>query len=128
MVAVDTAAHTLVLQSGQELEYHKLLLATGGRNRRLPIPGAGLPGSYYLRTVADCDAIKREAVAGRRATVVGMGFVGCEVAASLSQLGVQVTAVFPGRSGMPDSRPVAASILSHDGPWSSVKRGASLSQ
>src|SRR5512132_3700849 len=98
VVAVDPAAHTLVLQSGQELEYHKLLLATGGRNRRLPTPGAGLPGSYYLRTVADCDAIKREAVAGRRATVVGMGFVGCEVAASLSQLGVQVTAVFPGRN------------------------------
>jgi 3-phenylpropionate/trans-cinnamate dioxygenase ferredoxin reductase subunit len=98
VVAVDPAAHTLALESGQQLEYHKLLLATGGRNRRLPIPGAGLPGTYYLRTVADCDAIKREAVAGRRATVVGMGFVGCEVAASLSQLGVQVTAVFPGRN------------------------------
>jgi 3-phenylpropionate/trans-cinnamate dioxygenase ferredoxin reductase component len=46
--------------------------------------------------VADCDAIKREAVAGRRATVVGMGFIGCEVAASLTQLGMQVTAVYPG--------------------------------
>jgi NADPH-dependent 2,4-dienoyl-CoA reductase/sulfur reductase-like enzyme len=45
-------------------------------------------------TVAECDAIKREAVAGRRATVVGMGFIGCEVAASLTQLGLQVTAVF----------------------------------
>jgi 3-phenylpropionate/trans-cinnamate dioxygenase ferredoxin reductase subunit len=47
--------------------------------------------------VPECDAIKREAVAGRRATVVGMGFIGCEVAASLTQLGVEVTAVFPGR-------------------------------
>jgi 3-phenylpropionate/trans-cinnamate dioxygenase ferredoxin reductase subunit len=96
VVAVDPAAHTLVLESGQELEYQKLLLATGGRNRRLRIPGAELPGIYYLRTVAECDAIKREAVAGRRATVVGMGFIGCEVAASLTQLGVHVTAVFPG--------------------------------
>jgi 3-phenylpropionate/trans-cinnamate dioxygenase ferredoxin reductase component len=96
VVAVDPAAHTLALESGQELEYQKLLLATGGRNRRLRIPGAELPGIYYLRTVAECDAIKREAVAGRRATVVGMGFIGCEVAASLTQLGVHVTAVYPG--------------------------------
>jgi len=96
VVAVDAAAHTLALGSGQELEYQQLLLATGGRNRRLRIPGAELPGIYYLRTVADCDAIKREAVAGRRVVVVGMGFIGCEVAASLTQLGVHVTAVFPG--------------------------------
>jgi 3-phenylpropionate/trans-cinnamate dioxygenase ferredoxin reductase component len=96
VVAVDPAAHTLALGSGQQLDYQKLLLATGGRNRRLRIPGAELPGIYYLRTVADCDAIRREAAAGRRATVVGMGFIGCEVAASLTQLGVGVTAVFPG--------------------------------
>jgi 3-phenylpropionate/trans-cinnamate dioxygenase ferredoxin reductase component len=96
VVGVDPTAHTLALGSGQELEYQKVLLATGGRNRRLRIPGAELPGIYYLRTVAECDAIKREAVAGRRATVVGMGFIGCEVAASLTQLGVHVTAVFPG--------------------------------
>jgi 3-phenylpropionate/trans-cinnamate dioxygenase ferredoxin reductase component len=96
VVAVDPSAHTLALESGQELEYQKLLVATGGRNRRLRIPGAELPGIYYLRTVTECDAIKREAVAGRRATVVGMGFIGCEVAASLTQLGVQVTGVFPG--------------------------------
>jgi 3-phenylpropionate/trans-cinnamate dioxygenase ferredoxin reductase subunit len=96
VVAVDPAAHTLALGSGQQLEYHKLLLATGGRNRRLRIPGAELPGIYYLRTVDECDAIKREAAAGRHAVVVGMGFIGCEVAASLTQLGVHVTAVFPG--------------------------------
>ena len=96
VVAVDPAAHRLALGSGQQLEYQKLLLATGGRNRRLRIPGAELPGVYFLRTVAECDAIKREAVAGRRATVVGMGFIGCEVAASLTQLGVLVSAVYPG--------------------------------
>jgi 3-phenylpropionate/trans-cinnamate dioxygenase ferredoxin reductase component len=98
VAAIDAAAHTLVLDSGQELKYQKILIATGGRNRRLSLPGAGLPGLHYLRTVADCDAIKREAVAGRRAVVVGMGFIGCEVAASLTQLGVGVTAVFPGRN------------------------------
>jgi 3-phenylpropionate/trans-cinnamate dioxygenase ferredoxin reductase subunit len=97
VAAVNPAAHTVVLGSGEELSYGKLLIATGGRNRRLGLPGAGLPGLHYLRTVADCDAIKREAVPGRRAVVVGMGFIGCEVAASLTQLGVHVTAVFPGR-------------------------------
>jgi 3-phenylpropionate/trans-cinnamate dioxygenase ferredoxin reductase component len=98
VVAIDPAPHTVALESGQELGYEKLLLATGGRNRQLQIAGAELPGIYYLRTVADCDAIKREAIAGRRAAVVGMGFIGCEVAASLAQLGLDVTAIFPGRN------------------------------
>ena len=97
VTAIDATAHSLALGSGRELEYQKILIATGGRNRRLQIPGAELPGIYYLRTVAECDAIRREAVAGRRAVVVGMGFIGCEVAASLTQLGVSVTAVFPSR-------------------------------
>jgi hypothetical protein len=52
---------------GRELGYEKPLIATGGRNRRLQLPGAELPWIYYLRTVAECDAIKREAEAGRRA-------------------------------------------------------------
>jgi 3-phenylpropionate/trans-cinnamate dioxygenase ferredoxin reductase component len=94
---IDTAAHTVLLGSGQELRYQKVLIATGGRNRRLELPGADLPGIHYLRTVADCEAIKGEAVAGRRAVVAGMSFIGSEVAASLTQLGVHVTAIFPGR-------------------------------
>ena len=98
VVAVDAATRTVVLDSGQGLRYQKLLIATGGRNRRLEVPGAELPGIHYLRTVADCDAIKSEAVADRHAVVVGMGFIGCELAASLTQLGVRVTAVFPGRA------------------------------
>jgi len=97
VAGIDAAAHTLVLDSGRELTYQKVLIATGGRNRHLSLPGADLPGIHYLRTVANCDAIKREAVAGRRAVIVGMGFIGCEVAASLTQIGVEVTAVFPGR-------------------------------
>jgi len=97
VMAADTAAHTVTLDSGQGLTYDKLLVATGGRNRQLANPGAGLPGIHYLRTKAECDAIKREAVPGRHAVIVGMGFIGCEVAASLTQLGVRVTAVFPGR-------------------------------
>jgi len=97
VAAIEPTAHTIILDSGEELGYQKVLVATGGRNRRLEIPGADLPGIHYLRTVAECDAIKREARPGRRAVIVGMGFIGCEVAASLTQLGVEVTAVFPGR-------------------------------
>jgi 3-phenylpropionate/trans-cinnamate dioxygenase ferredoxin reductase component len=97
VTSVDPAAHTVTLDSGAELGYQQVLIATGGRNRRLRLPGAGLPGLHYLRTVAECDAIKREAAPGRRAVVVGMGFIGCEVTASLTQLGVQVTTVFPGQ-------------------------------
>jgi 3-phenylpropionate/trans-cinnamate dioxygenase ferredoxin reductase subunit len=97
VATVDTAGHTLALDDGRELEYHKLLIATGGRNRVLRAPGAELPGIHQLRTLAECDAIKREAIADRRAVVVGMGFIGCEVAASLTQLGVSVTAIFSGR-------------------------------
>jgi 3-phenylpropionate/trans-cinnamate dioxygenase ferredoxin reductase subunit len=95
--AIDSVAHVVTLESGEEIGYQKLLIATGGRNRRLAIQGADLPGIHYLRTVAECDAIKREVVPGRMAVVVGMGFIGCEVAASLTQLGVRVTALFPGR-------------------------------
>jgi 3-phenylpropionate/trans-cinnamate dioxygenase ferredoxin reductase component len=97
-VAIDSSLHAVTLDSGEELGYQKALIATGGRNRRLAIPGADLPGIHYLRTVGECDAIKREAVPGRSAVVVGMGFIGCEVAASLTQLGVRVTAVLPGRN------------------------------
>lgn len=97
VAVIDTAAHTVLLRSGKELRYQKVLIATGGQNRRLELPGADLPGIHYLRTVADCEAIKADAVAGRRAVVVGMSFIGSEVAASLTQLGVHVTAIFPGR-------------------------------
>jgi len=94
---VNADARLVVLDSGEELEFQKLLIASGGVNRRLEIPGAGLAGVHQLRTVAQCEAIKREVAQGRRAVVLGMGFIGCEVAASLTQLGVRVTAVFGGK-------------------------------
>jgi 3-phenylpropionate/trans-cinnamate dioxygenase ferredoxin reductase subunit len=86
------------LDSGEALSYAKLLIATGGRNRRLELPGSDLPGVHYLRTKAECDAIKQEVAPGRRAVIVGMGFIGSEIAASLTQLGIRVTAAFPGKN------------------------------
>jgi 3-phenylpropionate/trans-cinnamate dioxygenase ferredoxin reductase subunit len=96
VAAVDADGHNVVLESGEEIEYEKLLIATGGQNRQIDVPGADLDGIHQLRTVAECEAIKSECIADRRAAVVGMSFIGCEVAASLTQLGVRVTAAFPG--------------------------------
>jgi 3-phenylpropionate/trans-cinnamate dioxygenase ferredoxin reductase component len=96
MTSIDTQARAVLLGSGATVEYTKLLLTTGGRNRRIEIPGSELAGIFQLRTVADCDAIKQAAHAGGHALIVGMGFIGCEVAASLRQMGLEVTTVFPG--------------------------------
>ena len=93
---IDVGSRRVELLSGDSLGYTQLLIATGGRNRRLDVPGAELDGVHQLRTVAESDAIKREARPGARAVLVGMGFIGSEVAASLRQLGVEVTTVEPG--------------------------------
>lgn len=88
------AAHKVVdLDSGERPDYEKLLIATGGSNRRPAILGMDLEGICQLRTVADCDRIRQEIAPGRKAAVVGMGFVGSEVAASLRRSGVEVTVV-----------------------------------
>jgi 3-phenylpropionate/trans-cinnamate dioxygenase ferredoxin reductase component len=93
---VDTALKQVRLENGTALDYDRLVLCTGGRNRRLTVSGASLPGVYQLRTVAECDAIRQVARPGARAVVVGMGFIGAEMAASLRQMGLDVTAVLPG--------------------------------
>jgi 3-phenylpropionate/trans-cinnamate dioxygenase ferredoxin reductase subunit len=90
---VHAAEKVVGLEGGERVSYDKLLIATGGRNRRFPIPGLDLQGVYDLRTVDDCDRIRAESTPGRRAVVVGMGFIGSEVAASLRQLGVDVVVV-----------------------------------
>jgi 3-phenylpropionate/trans-cinnamate dioxygenase ferredoxin reductase subunit len=92
---VDPAAHTVDLDTGRSVRYDKLLIATGVKNRRPPIPGLDLPGVYSLRTIGDADALRGEIAPGRRAVVIGMGFIGCEVTASLRQQEVDVVAVDP---------------------------------
>jgi 3-phenylpropionate/trans-cinnamate dioxygenase ferredoxin reductase subunit len=96
VVRIDVASHRVELRSGGAVEYGQVLIATGGRNRALDVPGAGLDGIHQLRAVAESEAIKREARPGARAVLVGMGCIGSEVAASLRQLGVEVTTVQPG--------------------------------
>ncbi|MEX2224782.1 MAG: FAD-dependent oxidoreductase [Candidatus Rokuibacteriota bacterium] len=91
--AIDPTRRVVALDRGEEIPYDRLLVATGGRNRTLTTPGGDLPGIFQLRTVEDCDRIRAAAKPGTRAVVVGLGFIGSEVAASLRQMGVEVAAV-----------------------------------
>ena len=90
---IDPQDRVIELSDASRISYNKVLVATGGRNRRLPVPGGDRDGVLYLRTVEDSDAIRAEAQPGRKAAVVGAGFIGCEVAASLRNLGVEVEVV-----------------------------------
>ncbi len=92
---LDAEAHTVTLDDGRELGYEKLLLATGGHAWRLPLPGADLENVFTLRTIEDADAIREAAAGAGQALVLGGSFIGSEVAASLTQSGVDVTMVFP---------------------------------
>ncbi len=90
---VDAVDRVVELEGGERVAYDKLLITTGGRNRHFPIPGLDLEGIYDLRTVDDSDRLRAEISPGRRAVVVGMGFIGSEVAASLRRSGVDVVVV-----------------------------------
>jgi NADPH-dependent 2,4-dienoyl-CoA reductase/sulfur reductase-like enzyme len=93
---VDVAARSLQVD-GDRLGYERLLLASGAWPRRLPVPGADLDHVFTLRTVANSRAIREAASSAERVVVVGAGFIGMEVAASLRQVGRHVTQVHLGR-------------------------------
>ncbi|HKT83612.1 MAG TPA: FAD-dependent oxidoreductase, partial [Solirubrobacterales bacterium] len=95
VAGVDVAGRAAVTASGERVAFDQLLLATGGRNRRLNVPGIELEGVMQLRTQADCDRIRAAARRGERIVMLGMSFIGSEVAASLTWLGAKVTNVFP---------------------------------
>ena len=93
---LDPATHRLALDTGEELAYAKLLLATGASARRLPVPGADLDGVRYLRTFADSDRLLADlSGGGRRVVIVGAGWIGLEVAAAARSHGNAVTVVEP---------------------------------
>ena len=90
-ISLDRTAHRVDVADGSHFEYEKLLLATGSRPKLLPVPGAELAGVYYLRTAADVDRLRREMHPGRRAVIVGGGYIGLEVAATCREAGVHIT-------------------------------------
>jgi 3-phenylpropionate/trans-cinnamate dioxygenase ferredoxin reductase subunit len=93
VLSVDRAAHTVELPDNTRVEYDKLLLATGSRSRRLPIPGSDAAGVHYLRTFEDASALNSALAEGSSLAVVGAGWIGLEVAASARQRDVNVTVV-----------------------------------
>ena len=95
-VASVDARERAVQLDGRRLGYGKLLLATGAWPRILPVPGADLDGVFTLRTVANSAAIREAASGAERAAVVGAGFIGMEVAASLREMGKEVSLVHLG--------------------------------
>ncbi|MEB3982904.1 FAD-dependent oxidoreductase [Mycobacterium sp. 663a-19] len=91
---LDTAAQTLTLDDGTKLGYDELVIATGLVPRRIPA-FPDLEGIRVLRSFDESMALRQHASQARRAVVVGAGFIGCEVAASLRTLGVEVVLVEP---------------------------------
>ncbi|MGI0084469.1 MAG: NAD(P)/FAD-dependent oxidoreductase, partial [Nitrososphaerales archaeon] len=91
VTSLNTKNNMIELDDHQKFTYSRLLLATGGRARKLSIPGSELRGTYYLRTIEDSDALQEIASSSQRAVIIGGGFIGCEVAASLASKGLEVT-------------------------------------
>jgi 3-phenylpropionate/trans-cinnamate dioxygenase ferredoxin reductase subunit len=91
---IDAAAHTIRDGQGTAYRYERLLLATGGTPRRLNISGGDLDGISYYRTLHDYRQLREAAAEGKSALVIGGGFIGSEMAASLRATKLAVTMIF----------------------------------
>src|SRR3954447_17366767 len=95
VTGLDPDRHEVTLSDGTTVSYDKALLATGSAPRRLRVPGADLRGVHYLRTVADADALVAAVETAQNVAVIGAGWIGAEVAASLRTRGLPVTVIEP---------------------------------
>jgi 3-phenylpropionate/trans-cinnamate dioxygenase ferredoxin reductase component len=93
IVSLDLEGHRATDDRGEEYGWEKLLLATGGRPRTIP----GAEGVVYFRTLDDYRAVRARMHEGASAIVIGGGFIGSELAASLAANGCRVTMIFPER-------------------------------
>ncbi len=92
--AIDPVAHSVTLSDGSRVTYRKLIWSGGGDPRRLPVPGAVLPGVFYVRDKSDADAMMQALASGaKRAAVIGGGYIGLEAAAVLRKLGCEVVLI-----------------------------------
>ncbi|MGY6565288.1 MAG: NAD(P)/FAD-dependent oxidoreductase [Halomonadaceae bacterium] len=89
--SIDRAARRLTTDAGRQLDYDRLVLATGSTPARPPVPGLELPGVHVFRDLHDADALARAAATGRNAVVIGGGLLGLEAAEGLRKRGMQVS-------------------------------------
>lgn len=89
--SIDRQRRVLQMADGEQIAYHRLVVATGSRGRQLPVPGADLPGVLALRTADDSARVRESLVEGARVVVIGAGYIGMEVAAAAVKRGCQVT-------------------------------------
>jgi 3-phenylpropionate/trans-cinnamate dioxygenase ferredoxin reductase subunit len=97
VTSLDLADRSLAIEDGSKRGFDQLLIASGATPKMLELPGAELDGVFTLRRLADSARIREAASEARQAVVVGAGFIGMEVAASLKQLGLEVTLVHRGK-------------------------------
>ena len=93
VMSLDAGERVAKIQGGEEVWFGKALLATGAMVNILRVDGAELEGIHYLRAFGNSDAIREEAQKAKRAVLIGGSYIGCEVAASLVEMGVECTIV-----------------------------------
>ena len=98
VTSIDSSRRIVDVADGRRVAYDSLLIATGAHNRHAHIPGIDLEGVHSLRDIRDADRLRAEMRPGGKAVVVGMGFIGSEVAASLRHESLDVTTVDPGKA------------------------------
>jgi 3-phenylpropionate/trans-cinnamate dioxygenase ferredoxin reductase component len=97
---LDPGANAVTLDTGETIHYDTLLIATGATPRRLDIPGAMLDGVHYLRTLEDAKRLRQRMTSSSRIVVIGMGFIGAEIAAASREAGLDVVALEAGDQPM----------------------------
>ncbi len=107
VTAADLAGRTVTLEDGTHLEWDGLVAATGVRSRRLPLTGPAA-GRHAIRTLDDCEGLRKDLDRARRVVVIGGGFIGCEVAAAAVRRGLEVTVIEP--EPLPMLRPLGADV------------------
>ena len=111
-VSVDTAIKSVALNTGKHLSYDRLLIATGSRPARPPIPGIDSAGVYPCWTLDDARKIMALARPGARVLQMGAGFIGCIIMEALKQRGVQLSVVEMGDRMVPRMMgPVAGGMI-----------------
>ena len=138
-ITLDAGSQTITCGDGSIYQYEQLLLATGGRPRRLDIEGGNLDGIYYYRYLDDFVKLQAGVHGGTKALVIGGGFIGSEIAAALNINKVEVTMLFPetylteqvfpktlGHAITEDYVQRGVKIIAQDIPVSIARRGMNL--